>query len=145
GADELNRLTNSAGKDRALRKAAEAVMPSFHQCLRCGNWFCHEVCWNHETNQCVNCTPRLQHEVTQLQSDAELRQGRDKVDAQDWASGVNTGEPTASECSNCGAESTGGKFCANCGNPMRSRTACPSCHAENPPGSHFCANCGTAM
>src|SRR5262245_12565251 len=47
-------------------------------------------------------------------------------------------------CPRCGvANSTGRRFCAECGSPLA--LACPSCGFSNEPVVKFCGGCGTPM
>jgi hypothetical protein len=49
----LDRATNSKAKDRAFSSAVETVSGEFKQCRGCGDWMCHQVCWNDEIGQCL--------------------------------------------------------------------------------------------
>jgi double zinc ribbon protein len=57
--------------------------------------------------------------------------------------------PAAAEvtvkCANCGALSTGKKFCEECGAPFASKVRCPHCGSEVAPGKKFCGDCGGAV
>jgi class 3 adenylate cyclase/tetratricopeptide (TPR) repeat protein len=47
-------------------------------------------------------------------------------------------------CSNCGSDnSTGKKFCGDCGAPLENH--CPKCGAQNPAGQRFCGDCGASL
>src|SRR3989442_15032395 len=57
-------------------------------------------------------------------------------------------------CTSCGSDVTGKKFCPQCGTPIQSPTTisassqpaslsiCPRCNGEVKPGAAFCTNCG---
>jgi len=46
-------------------------------------------------------------------------------------------------CPSCGAKTPIGKFCLECGAPMKRK--CPNCETEVPPGGKFCLECGHKM
>ncbi|OYV94298.1 MAG: zinc ribbon domain-containing protein, partial [Acidobacteria bacterium 21-70-11] len=35
-----------------------------------------------------------------------------------------------------------GKFCSECGAPLKPKTECPTCGAKVGPGAKFCPECG---
>jgi membrane protease subunit (stomatin/prohibitin family) len=48
-------------------------------------------------------------------------------------------------CGKCNAKQPGGKFCADCGNPLaQAKKFCTGCGQELMGAAKFCANCGTA-
>jgi membrane protease subunit (stomatin/prohibitin family) len=48
-------------------------------------------------------------------------------------------------CAKCNAKQPGGKFCAECGNPLaQAKKFCTGCGQELLGAAKFCANCGTA-
>ncbi len=54
------------------------------------------------------------------------------------------------QCGGCGTMNAGGKFCANCGQPLAPPPPvaggfCSNCGNGLAPGAKFCANCGTAQ
>ncbi len=50
------------------------------------------------------------------------------------------------KCIQCSAElMSGAKFCAECGTPAATHTACPHCNASVPAGSTFCTECGNPL
>ncbi len=55
--EEMADMARGAGRDAALRKAVEEMRPYFHQCHRCGNWVCRDVCWNEQAGLCTACSP----------------------------------------------------------------------------------------
>lgn len=53
----------------------------------------------------------------------------------------------AATCPSCGtSNSSGARFCANCGGSLAPPTIdCPSCHTTNPTSAKFCSSCGTSL
>ncbi len=62
-------------------------------------------------------------------------------------SGYAAQQPATTACPSCHADNPpGSKFCASCGASMAPPTVtCPSCQASNPAGSKFCSSCGTSL
>lgn len=55
-------------------------------------------------------------------------------------------------CTFCGNNVTGKKFCPDCGTPVKmdnsfsgSSATCPQCHGAIQPGTSFCMHCGTSL
>ena len=82
-------------RDKELAKAVEEMAPYFHQCHRCGQWVCGQVCWNAERGLCATCAPKLDQEVAACRR----QQAAKKF------------------CVNCGTALSGAKFCGECGTP----------------------------
>lgn len=139
----LDRSTNSSGKDRAMRQAVAEIAPRFQQCRGCGSWVCVDVCWNGEVGQCARCSPVVTEELAQLQAEARRRQLRERLDTVDMVGGLPLAQQAQPRCHGCGAQSTGGKFCAECGSPLALTKACRECTAENASSARFCAECGS--
>jgi hypothetical protein len=152
---EVQRMVGGPAHDAALRKAVEEVSPLFIQCKRCGQWVCRDVCWNGQRNQCVNCSPKMDEEITAIESEATIQQLRNKAMTEvDMTGGVQLHSaaagvtPTSAEvdCPNCGAQvAAGAKFCAECGTKVQRKQFCPECGVEAAPGAKFCAECGTRL
>lgn len=142
--DMLDRGTNSAAKDKALREGVEAVRPHFRQCRGCGNWVCADVCWNDEIGQCVDCSPIVAEELSRAQAAAQVEQIREKVKEVDWTSEVDVTSRAKVACPSCGERVSGGKFCPSCGEKLAKGSFCAECGNEIPAGSKFCSECGTA-
>ena len=143
---EAKDLTESQAKDKALAKAVQEMEPYFHQCHKCGNWVCHEICWNEEVGLCVNDAPKLEQELAGMQSEAQLQQVRDKVQKVDYASDVNVERRQVALCPNCGAEAEpSAKFCASCGQTLSMPVTCAKCGTESPRGTKFCPECGNTF
>jgi hypothetical protein len=141
--DIMDRGTNSAAKDKALREAVAAVKPHFRQCRGCGDWVCQEVCWNDAIGQCVMCSPLVAEELSKLQAEAQLEQLREKVRETDWTEDLDVTTRVKVTCPSCGAASSGGKFCGECGGKMSPATFCTECGAKIEGGARFCSECGT--
>ena len=114
-ADQLDRSTNSAAKDRALAAAVEAVRPEFRQCRGCGNWVCAQVCWNEEVGQCLVCSPSVVDEISKAQAAAQVEQIQEKARTVDWTKDLDIQNRAKVRCPSCSASVQGGKFCPECG------------------------------
>jgi membrane protease subunit (stomatin/prohibitin family) len=148
GADsayEIQQAVGGKAHDGALRKAVAEIRPLFKQCRHCGNWLCGQVCWNASANMCKDCAPvaeevetraRAQFVESQVQNDQFLEEN---VRMSARAKEVNA------NCTRCGEETLGKKFCPGCGQPTAVAAAafCPQCGAKSTPGSKFCGECGS--
>lgn len=139
----LDRGTNSAAKDRAMRTAVTEIADRFHQCRGCGQWVCGDVCWNDEVGQCARCSPVVAEELAQLQAEARRSQMRERLATTDLVGGVDLGTQSVPRCPGCGAQTNGGRFCPECGLPLAAERACSGCAASNPVTAKFCSECGT--
>ncbi|WP_205601401.1 zinc ribbon domain-containing protein [Cellulomonas iranensis] len=139
----LDRGTNSAAKDRAMRQAVGQIADRFHQCRGCGDWVCGDVCWNDEIGQCVRCSPVLAEQLAQLQAEARRAQISERLGQTDLTAGIDLRTPSVARCPSCGAQSGGGKFCQECGGSLAAERTCTSCSATNPVTAKFCSECGT--
>jgi double zinc ribbon protein len=52
--------------------------------------------------------------------------------------------PTERQCGSCGATSSGGRFCAECGAPYEG-ALCAACRSSLTAGAKFCHRCGSAV
>jgi hypothetical protein len=52
--------------------------------------------------------------------------------------------PAERQCGSCGATSSGGRFCAECGAPFEG-ALCPACRSSLTTGAKFCHRCGSAV
>lgn len=90
---EIQRAIGGPAHDRALQQAVAEVKQKFHQCKRCGNWVCTEICWNADAAQCIGCTPKYEQEVINLRNEAQLQATRqqlqEKALATDYVSGID--------------------------------------------------------
>jgi len=117
----VQRMVGGPAHDAALRNAVAEISPLFQQCPRCGDWVCKNVCWNETRNQCVNCSPKMEHQITAIESEGTIYQLRDKTFGQtDLTGSIALKSSAASmECPSCGAEvERGQKFCGECGSKV---------------------------
>jgi hypothetical protein len=132
--------------DKALAKAVEEMSDHFHQCHRCGQWVCEQVCWNPGRGLCTTCAPRLDQEIAGMQAEAQVSQLNQKIQSQDWTKDINYRDQATGLCPACGQESGGGKFCQRCGHALAAaqvpRKFCGNCGTPMT-GARFCAECGT--
>lgn len=138
----LDRGTNSAAKDAALRTATAEIAPRFTQCRGCGQWVCRDVCWNDQVGQCVQCSPVDTETLAQLQAEARRSQMLDRLREVDLVKGMDVAASAHPRCQACGAQSAGGKFCQECGSSLVVSHRCSACQHENPSGAKFCVECG---
>lgn len=144
---DIQRAIGGPAHDSALKRAVEELRPQFHQCGRCGQWVCGDVCWNTERNQCVNCSPRMDQEIAAIESEATVYQLRDKaMNGVDMTAGVELKSAVGPTQCSCGTKlAVGAKFCPECGANLRAKPQCPQCGVETTPGTKFCSECGTRM
>lgn len=138
----IRRDTRGKGWDEAYRWAIDAVKPHFIQCSRCGKWVCREVCWNTGRGLCVECAPKLEQELAAAQSEAELEQMREKVSKTAYTDDLNVVDRVVAKCPQCGAETSGGKFCGECGAQLTKEKFCSRCGTKMAAGAKFCPECG---
>jgi membrane protease subunit (stomatin/prohibitin family) len=132
-------------RDEAFARAVEEARPHFRQCSRCGKWVCPEHCWNAEKGLCEGCAPDLAEEAAAAQAQAAKEQVWEKARQVDHVAQVDMKAAQAALCPHCGAKSTGGKFCGQCGKPLSAKAKCPKCSAEVQAGAKFCPQCGEKM
>ena len=144
---DVQRMIGGPAHDAALRHAVEEISPMFNQCQRCGQWVCKDVCFNDERDQCVLCSPKMDREITAIESDATINQLRNKAQNVDMTSGVNLQSAAAPrDCPSCGAKvAPGKKFCGDCGAGMNAKPHCFACDVYGQPGQKFCSDCGAPM
>jgi Double zinc ribbon len=140
----LDRGTNSPAKDKAMREAVEEIRPQFAQCRACSNWVCKDICWNHDIGQCLNCSPKVEDELSRAQAAAQVEQIQQKVRDVDWTSDLDLAERAKVQCNQCGASVQGGKFCPECGGKLTLTKFCSNCGSELNETARFCGECGTA-
>ena len=144
-AQHMADMVRGPARDAAIRKAVEEMRPYFHQCHRCGDWVCRDVCWNGDAGLCTRCAPKLQQEIGVMQSEEQLRQLREKVQTLDLTQDVNLREKSVARCPKCMAESQGGKFCGECGADLSPVAVCGRCGTEAKAAAKFCPECGQAL
>ena len=145
---DIQRMVGGAAHDSALRKAVEEISPMFNQCKRCGQWVCKDICWNDERDQCVHCSPKMDREITAIESEATINQLRNKANnSMDMTTGVNLqSAATPKDCPACGAKiPPGKKFCGDCGASVNAKPHCFACDVYGEVGQKFCADCGAPM
>lgn len=142
---DVQRAVGGKKHDEALRSAVEAVKPHFSQCSRCGTWVCKDVCWNTDRGLCVQCAPKLEQELSALQSEAQIEQARTKMREEiDFTKGLNLTDKIVARCPHCQAETKGGKFCLECGGRLQPEDQCNRCGTQVPAEAKFCPECGQA-
>ncbi len=145
GADQVKDAFRGEAWDSAFKEAVEEIRPKFHQCTRCGQWVCPEVCWNSERGLCEACAPSLQEEAGAAQAQVAKDQVWEKARQSDQTDGLDLKQKQTSSCGKCGAGlQPKAKFCTACGSPVgeKAKTFCPDCGAERGPGAKFCPGCG---
>jgi hypothetical protein len=136
--------------DDAFKKAIDEIKPKFHQCTRCGNWVCPEVCWNEKRNLCEACAPDLAEEAAHHQAHIASQQIADKMHKVDLVPDVDVTAQMNSSCPHCkGRLDPGAKFCPGCGKPVvagagQAKKFCSGCGAQLAGGAKFCSGCGTS-
>ena len=146
-AEFMRGTVRGSTRDKALAKAVEEMQPYFHQCNRCGQWVCGQVCWNDERGLCVTCAPKLSQEIAGMQAAAQIDQLNQKIQSQDWTQDINYRDQGTGMCPSCGQDSGGGssaRVAARRSPPRnRRRNSALNCGtALN--GAKFCGECGTA-
>ena len=102
--------------DSAFKAAVDEIKPKFHQCTRCGNWVCPEVCWNEARQLCEACAPDLAEEAASHQAHIASQQIAEKMRATDLVEGIDVKGEMLSSCPHCKSRlAPGAKFCAGCG------------------------------
>ncbi len=135
--------------DDAFQKAIEEIKPKFHQCTRCGQWVCPDVCWNAARQLCETCAPDLAEEAAHHQAQIASEQIAEKIRGTDLVAGIDPTADMLASCPHCQARiAPGKKFCAGCGKPVGSgakKTFCTSCGAGIDAGAKFCGDCGQSQ
>lgn len=132
--------------DAAFQKAIDEIRPKFHQCTRCGNWVCPEVCWNEARQLCEACAPDLAEEAAAAQAQISAHQARTKMEQVDQIPDFDPKAQMLSQCPHCKSRlQAGAKFCAGCGKPVAGpaqKQFCTGCGAQLAAGARFCGGCG---
>lgn len=144
GAQGAKDLLRGQAWDDAFAACVQEGKQHFKQCTRCGKWVCPEVCWNPARGICSDCAPKLEEEAAAVGAQVAAQQLRVKAEAADQTEGTDMHKKhVVAFCPSCGAKSTGGKFCGECGKPVAA--AAPSqcsCGAKLAAGAKFCPDCG---
>jgi len=128
-----------AGEKRAARHALDEALALAEQrytfCPGCQRVVCEE-CWDDRVRQCERCRGNAGRSSAAI---ANRRGVSEEVGGADE-------HRAGPKCSNCGAASDGGRFCAECGFDMAStHKSCPGCGALCTRGARFCTDCGHAF
>jgi hypothetical protein len=146
GADQLKDALRGPAWDGAFAAAIGEIRPKFHQCTRCGQWVCPDVCWNGKRQLCEGCAPNLQEEAGAIQAQVAIEQARAQAAKHDQTGGLDLGVAQAAACPKCQASlEPGVKFCTGCGQDLGAGAPafCGQCGAALAPGARFCGGCGT--
>ncbi|MFN7928326.1 MAG: zinc ribbon domain-containing protein [Blastocatellia bacterium] len=168
---DIQRAVGGKAHDDAFAAAVEEAKQHFHQCTRCGNWVCPEVCWNAKAGLCEGCAPNFEEELAashaQAKADATRQQLYEKASQTDYVSGLdmsadsvtaapsrqavnpvteaaNTPSIVGLSCPACGTVANG-KFCPECGQAMNAKLRCKACQAELEGKPKFCGECGAKI
>lgn len=148
---QMQRAIGGKAHDEALQKAVQEGKTHFHQCTRCGQWVCPDVCWNASAGLCESCAPDEEEELAAQQALATSEQIRQKTREVDYTSQIDfTNRTAVSTCIKCsGKLNSTDKFCPSCGTPNApSQTMekfCTNCGSKTKAGQKFCSECGTSV
>lgn len=147
-ADHLKDGLRGPAWDSAFEAAQGEMRPKFHQCTKCGQWVCPDVCWNEARGLCEGCAPDLGEHAASIQAHVAVDQLREKARATDQTQGADLSAPTLAQCPHCRARvAPGTRFCAECGKPTGAaaqKAFCTQCGGEKPASAKFCPGCGAA-
>jgi len=168
---DIQRAVGSQAHDNAFAEAVEEAKQHFHQCTRCGNWVCPEVCWNAAAGLCEGCAPNYEEEFAaqhaHAKADAARQQLYERAQQTDYAShadmsagythsaparpavnpqtnAANAPSIVGVPCMQCGTVSSS-KFCPECGIPMNAKLQCKACGTELDGKPKCCKECGAKM
>ncbi|GAB4046753.1 zinc ribbon domain-containing protein [Spirosoma litoris] len=147
----MQRAIGGKAHDDALTKAVQEGKTHFHQCTRCGQWVCPDVCWNASAGLCESCAPDEREELAAQQALATSEQIRDKTRQVDYTQHLDFNQRAAVvACTNCsGKLAPTDKFCPSCGTPngqiQKAERFCTNCGAKAKADQKFCSDCGTGI
>jgi len=149
-ADHMKDGLRGGAWDEAFQKAIEEIRPKLHQCTRCGQWVCPDVCWNDARQLCESCAPDLAEEAAHHQAQIASQQIAEKMRNADLVGDIDVTKPMVGQCPSCKARvAPGTKFCPECGKPTTTAAAaaagpkfCSGCGGKLTTGSKFCGECG---
>jgi hypothetical protein len=132
-------LISSSGEAGARQKALDEALVLAEQrytfCPGCHRIVC-EDCWDDRVRQCERCRGGAGRSPAGSVSRRGVPQEAEEV----------VERRAGATCSNCGAASDGGRFCAECGFDMAStHKSCPGCGALCTRAARFCTDCGHAF
>lgn len=145
GADHVKDAFRGEAWDSAFQEAVAELKPKFHQCTKCGQWVCPDVCWNEERGLCEACAPRLQEHAASIQAQVAVEQVWEKARKSDQTQGLDVEAKQQAACTKCGTSlQPKAKFCTSCGTPVAAgaKKFCGECGAEVPANAKFCGGCG---
>lgn len=146
GTYDIQRAVGGKAHDDALREAVTEIRPKFLQCKRCGQWICHDICFNDTAHLCKKCAPIAEEEETSLRAENVRTQVTNDLFLEENQRMSAKATAVAEKCPKCGAKTMGAKFCPQCGAPVAAGPAfCPQCGAKTKPGAKFCADCGVKL
>jgi membrane protease subunit (stomatin/prohibitin family) len=150
---DIQRAVGGKAHDDALAAAVAEAKQHFHQCTRCGNWVCPEVCWNAQAGLCEGCAPKYEEEFAASHAQAKAQAARDQLyqkaaqtdytSQTEMSAGAVAGA-AAPKCPSCGTQTTS-KFCPECGTPVAAKLKCSACGHEPAGAPRFCPECGNKM
>ena len=76
-------------RDKALAKAVDEMKPYFHQCHRCGQWVCEQVCWNDAAGPVRDVRPQARPGDRWHAGCGSGQPAEPKIQAQDWTGDIN--------------------------------------------------------
>ena len=144
-AEQLQSMVAGPQHDSALNAAVAEISPMFNQCTRCGNWVCEPVCWNAKTGLCETCAPDMEEEIASAQAHAAKNQAMERARDVDFIGKRDLSRVAPVNCTSCGAQTHGSKFCPECGTPTAKQPKCRSCGVEVNASPKFCPDCGVRM
>ncbi len=145
GADHVKDALRGEAWDSAFQEAVAELKPKFHQCTKCGQWVCPDVCWNEERGLCEACAPKLAEHAAAIQAQVAVEQVWEKARKTDQTAGLDVDKPQQAACVSCGTSlQPNAKFCVGCGKPVgaAAKKFCGECGGELPGNAKFCAGCG---
>lgn len=150
---QMQRAIGGKSHDDALEKAVQEGKTHFHQCTRCGQWVCPDVCWNGSVGLCESCAPDEKEELAAQQALAASQQIYQKTRETDYTNHIDFKQRAAVvTCTNCSAKlGPADKFCPACGTPNAQSAQpvrekfCANCGAKAKTDQKFCSDCGTGL
>ena len=127
--------------EKAFEVAMNEAKQHFHRCPRCHKWVC-DLDWNEQEGLCIEDAPRASVEIAAARAEKMVEDIQEKADSTQVFTGKIERQQTL--CPRCGKPAGEGKFCVNCGAPLK-LLQCPKCGAKNAIGQRFCGECGTRL